>query len=143
MLQNSLSCPHWIDIVEYKYPIQGIVATYSPILYASNLDQSKLFYERYFIDFPKFKPRSSDNQLYFLRMHYRGCNFTINNEGRFEFDAKFPTLTSVSSPFIFYIYSENRTEIFNEALNNGFKKLPGLELTKHLELMIFLVLCGR
>ena len=135
MLQSPLSYPNWIDIIEQELPVQSAVAMYSPILYASNIEQTKLFYERYFIDFPKFKTKNLDNQLHLLRMHYRGCNFTINKEGRFEFDGKFPTLTSISSPFIFYLYTE--------ALNTGFKILPRLEVTKYFELTIFLVLCGK
>ena len=143
MLQSSISGPNWSDIVEQKTPMRETLATYSPILYATNLEQSKLFYEKYFIDFPRFKLRNSDTKVSFLKMYYRGCNFTLNNEGKFEFDSRFPVLTCFSSPFIFYIYAENVHEIFNEAQMNGFKILPRCEVMKKLELMIFLVLCGK
>ena len=63
----------WVDIVEQKYPIQGTLATYSPILYVSDLQQAKLFYEKFFIDFPKFTLRNNECSVMFLRMHYRYC----------------------------------------------------------------------
>lgn len=90
MLQSSIFGPNWGDIVEQKNPMQEALATYSPILYVTDLEKSKIFYEKYFADFPRFKAKNTDHKISFLKIYYRGCNFTLNKDGRFEFDSKFP-----------------------------------------------------
>ena len=56
-------------------------------------------------------------------MRYRGCNFTLNQEGAFNFDGKAPASTQTISPFIFYLYVDDVDKIYVDAVSKGCKSL--------------------
>ena len=142
MLQNSISFFHWKELVEKNAPEQMKIGPEEPILYVSNLEQAKLFSQNFFNETSIRKDKKKNENQFLLQLSYRGCSFTLNKNKQFDFNGKSPTLSKLFSPFIFYIQTENREKFFNEALENGFKKLSDCVGMKNIELMVFLVVGG-
>jgi uncharacterized glyoxalase superfamily protein PhnB len=59
-----------------------------------------------------------DGDMLFARIRYRGTNFTINKEG-WDSDLNGPQTSGSPTPFIFYMYVDNTSDLVAEMVKAG------------------------
>ncbi|RDI40056.1 VOC family protein [Aquicella lusitana] len=123
MTTISFSRLNWFDNVDERpHPWPGL-NWLTAMLVVVDVKQAMNFYEEVFGIVPIFELPDETGRILFARMRYRGANFTLNQEGAFNFDGKAPITTSTIPPFIIYLYVDDVDKIYTEALLKGCKSL--------------------
>lgn len=119
----SFSQLHWFDNVDARpHPHPGL-NWLTAMLVVTDVKKALLFYEETFAIVPIFALPDESGQITFARLRYRGCNFTLNQEGAFNFPGKSPLTTNTTPPFIFYLYVDDVEEVYARSLLKGCKSL--------------------
>ena len=113
----------WFDNVEERpHPWPGL-NWLTAMLVVPDVTKAINFYEEVFGIVPIFQMPDETGNILFARMRYRGSNFTLNQEGTFNFDGKAPSTTANLSPFTFYLYVDDVDKIYSHALSKNCKSL--------------------
>jgi PhnB protein len=119
----SFSHPYWFANVEQRpHPWPGL-NWLTAMLIVPDVKQAMVFYEKVFGIVPIFESPGQDGDIIFARMRYRGCNFTLNRQGEFNYNGKAPITAGNLPPFIFYLYVDNVDQVFADAISNGCQSL--------------------
>lgn len=114
---------NWFDNVETRpHPWPGL-NWLTVMLVVPDVGQAIQFYQEVFGMVPIFELKNPQGEIIFARIRYRGCNFTVNKEGEFNFSGQSPVKTKVSPPFILYLYVDDVKEIYAVAIQQGCKSL--------------------
>ncbi|MCE0722489.1 MULTISPECIES: VOC family protein [Legionella] len=123
MTTISFSQLNWFDNVNDRpHPWPGL-NWLTAMLVVADVKKAMNFYAEVFGIVPIFELPDEAGQVVFARMRYRGTNFTLNQEGAFNFDGKSPVETNTTPPFIFYIYVDDVEKIYTKALQKGCKSM--------------------
>ncbi|KTD18712.1 Glyoxalase-like domain [Legionella lansingensis] len=123
MTTVSFSRLDWFDNVEERpHPWPGL-NWLTAMLVVSDVKKAVNFYEEVFSIVPIFELPDENGRILFARMRYRGCNFTLTQEGAFNFDGKAPDATNTVPPFVFYIYVDDVDSVYSQALEKDCKSV--------------------
>ncbi len=110
---------NWFENVESRpHPHPGL-AWLSAMLYVPDVKKAMKCYETAFGIVPIFQLAQEDGTLLFVRMRYRGINFTLNKEGFYSSHAKAPVTSKTPSPFTFYLYVDDVHATLKQATESG------------------------
>ena len=124
----SFSQLNWFENVDPRpHPWPGL-NWLSPMLYVTDIQAAVNFYEKAFGFVPIFQLPDANGIFIFARMRYRGINFTLNQEGCFDFDGKCPQSSQTVPPLMFYFYVDDIDQAMQQALASGAELLQAIRL---------------
>lgn len=120
---------HWFENVETRpHPWPGLNWLTS-MLYVPNCQEARLLYEQVFGFVAIFELCDDDGMPLFVRMRYRGSNFTISREGMLGYERyKSPKTAGTISSTTLYVYVDDVEQMVSNAIQNGCKLIQPAEL---------------
>ncbi len=98
-------------------------------LYVPDCEEAMKFYEKAFHFVPIFEMSDDSGVSAFIRMRYRGNNFTISKEGLPGYEHyKSPKSAKTTPQMTFYVYVDDVDQVVAHAENCGCKLLQPVKL---------------
>jgi PhnB protein len=110
----------WFDNVDSRpHPWPGLMWL-TTILPFSKVKEARDLYVKAFKFVPIFElpSQTEANEFDTVRLRFRGANILLVKEG-LDYEGQEPAKTGTPAPFNFYLYVDDATETYNEALKNG------------------------
>lgn len=118
--------PNWFENVEWRdHPWPGLTWLTTAIV-CDDVDKAQSFYVDTLGFVPIFELPGEDGTILFVRLRYRGANFTLNAQG-FDSDLAAPRAGG-QPPFIFYIYVDDVAAAADRMVNHGARLVFGARI---------------
>jgi PhnB protein len=119
MITVNFEHDFWFENIEARpHPWPGL-AWITAMLAVPDVTVAQKLYSKLFGLATIFESKEEDGTTVFARLRYRGCNITLNREGRFNLPTQAPVTTGTMPPFVLYLYVDDVNATYEKALSEG------------------------